>query len=101
MVTIEQLDARLHAQRKVLGVLLGVLAQDEASRRTLTNALRADSAYPPQDGQEDPGAVPAEAFAFLGAYAAEVNALFAALDDNRRAPSRETSKIELTANKRG
>jgi len=68
MKTIDELEARLMAQRRVLMWLVQELSAEQTSR------LMAElwEPFPPQDGQEDPGAVPVGAFAVEAAYGAEI-----------------------------
>lgn len=68
MKTIEELEARLTAQRRILMWLVRELSADQTSR------LMAElwEPFPPQDGQEDPGAVPVGAFAVEAGYGAEI-----------------------------
>lgn len=68
MTTIEELEARLTAQRRILMWLVQELSAEQASR------LMAElwEPFPPQDGQEDPGAVPVGAFAVEAGYGAEI-----------------------------
>jgi hypothetical protein len=68
---VEALEARLSAHRRVLRLLLSRVGTEE---REEVLALLAEP-YPPQDGQEDPGAVPVEEFAAIGAYGAEMRVL--------------------------
>jgi hypothetical protein len=76
------LDARLSAQRRVLAFLLQRLSPDDQAA-----ALAAfDQPYPPQDHQEDPGAVSTEAFGFMTAFAAEMRAILKPLKDERTPP---------------
>ena len=69
-----ELEGRLSAQRQVIQWLLRRLAQDDASvADEIMEALNV--AWPPQDHQEDPGAVPTEAFASFAAATAEMRLL--------------------------
>jgi hypothetical protein len=74
---LEALEGRQSAQRRVLAWLVRELAPGE--RRRLVAAL--SEPYPPQDGQEDPGAVPVEGFAGMAAYTAELRAILAGAGD--------------------
>ena len=65
------LEARLSAHRRVLRLLLSRITAEE---REEVLALMGEP-YPPQDGQEDPGAVPVEEFAAIAAYGAEMRVL--------------------------
>lgn len=75
MKTIDELDARLTAQRRVLMWLVKELSPEQAAR------LMAElwEPFPPQDGQEDPGAVPAGAFAVEAGYGAEIRMILRGL----------------------
>lgn len=68
---VAALEARLSAHRRVLTILLSRIDPKE---RLELQALLAEP-YPPQDGQEDPGAVPVEEFAAIAAYGAEMSVL--------------------------
>jgi hypothetical protein len=68
---VAALEARLSAHRRVLRLLLSRIAPQD---REAVLALMAEP-YPPQDGQEDPGAVPVEEFAAIAAYGAEMRVL--------------------------
>ena len=68
---VAALEARLSAHRRVLRLLLSRIAPED---REDVLALMAEP-YPPQDGQEDPGAVPVEEFAAIAAYGAEMRVL--------------------------
>jgi hypothetical protein len=65
----EQIEGRLLALRKMLARLI----HDHASEAWIARALPED--LPPQDGQEDPGAVPDPAFAIEFSLAEELRAL--------------------------
>jgi hypothetical protein len=69
---IEGLQGRISAHRRVLVFLISLLS--EAQRQRLRATLL--EPYPPQDGQEDPGAVPVSQFAGMAAYAAELRLIF-------------------------
>ena len=69
--TADGLQGRLSAQRRVLAWLVRELSAEQHAR--LVEAL--SEPYPPQDGQEDPGAVPVQAFAGIAAYSAEIRAI--------------------------
>lgn len=73
---VEALEARLSAHRRVLRLLLARISSED---RAHVLALM-DEPYPPQDGQEDPGAVPVEEFAAISAYGAEMRALREAVE---------------------
>ena len=68
---VQALEARLSAHRRVLALLLSRIAPEQ---REEVLALLAEP-YPPQDGQEDPGAVPVEEFAAIAAYGAEMRVM--------------------------
>lgn len=71
--TLEALDARLDAQRRVLG---WVLEQVVTTRAQFDDLIaRLDEPRIPQDHQEDPGAVPTEAFGAVSAFNAEMRAI--------------------------
>ena len=69
----EALEARLDAQRRVLGWILTRLAASPEDFNDLIDTL--DQPSIPQDHQEDPGAVPTEAFGPMAAFAAEMRAI--------------------------
>src|SRR5690606_21293609 len=76
--TPEELEGRLIAQRLVLQWLLKRAVTD---RETLADLLQyADATQPIQDHQEDPGAVPARAFATEGAATAELRLILAPIE---------------------
>lgn len=81
---IEALEARLSAQRRVLAWLVSELTSEQGAR--LVRAVA--EPYPPQDGQEDPGAVPVAEFAGMAAFSAELRAILAGL-------SREDPMLEI------
>lgn len=72
---LQALEARVNAHRRVLTALVMELPQ-EAGQRLLSEL---DEAYPPQDGQEDPGAVPVDEFGAVAAFAAEMRSIIAPL----------------------
>lgn len=74
---VAKLEARLTAQRRVLMWLISRLGKVEAA--CLLNALW--EPFPPQDGQEDPGAVPVDAFALTAAYGEEMRTILRPLAD--------------------
>ena len=67
------LDARLDAQRRVLRWILARMVTTPAQLDDLLENL--DQSLIPQDHQEDPGAVPDEAFGANRAFAAEMRAI--------------------------
>lgn len=69
----EDLEGRLSAQRRVLQWLLRTVEADEEQLERLLAVL--EEPFPPADHQEDPGAVPTEAFASQTAYVAECRLL--------------------------
>lgn len=73
------LEARFSAHRNVLRWLLVEIVSHEDRYDHLLQAL--NETYPPQDQQEDPGAVPVEAFAETAAYAAEIRAVLEPVKD--------------------
>ena len=74
---IDILRARLNAHRRILVWLANALPPDAKSQ--LAQALR--ESLLPQDGQEDPGAVPAAGFGELAEQTAETRAILSALRD--------------------
>lgn len=62
----ETFEGRLIAQRQMLAEILALLAQAGGPATEAAEALLEDRFVPP-DQQEDPGAVPTEAFAIEGA----------------------------------
>jgi hypothetical protein len=71
--SVDALDARLDAQRKVLHWLLVHTVQTPEELDDLVAHL--DQPRIPQDHQEDPGAVPTEAFGVVSAFNAEMRAI--------------------------
>jgi hypothetical protein len=71
--TVEALDARLDAQRQVLHWLL--LRIVDTPERFVHLIAHLDRPRIPQDHQEDPGAVPTEAFGLMSAFNAEMRAI--------------------------
>ncbi|RYZ14697.1 MAG: hypothetical protein EON61_02800 [Alphaproteobacteria bacterium] len=71
--TFRALDARLDAQRRVLRWILARMVVTPAQFADLMDNL--DQTVIPQDHQEDPGAVPTEAFGEIAAFAAEMRAI--------------------------
>ena len=69
----EALDARLDAQRRVLRWILARMITTPEQFKDLIDNL--DQSPIPQDHQEDPGAVPTEAFGSMAAFAAEMRAI--------------------------
>ena len=67
------LDARLDAQRRVLRWILARMVTTPAQFADLIENL--DQSLIPQDHQEDPGAVPDDAFGPNAAFAAEMRAI--------------------------
>lgn len=76
---LQGLEGRLIAHRKALAFLMAQLVP----KQSLTAYLETEST--PSDGQEDPGAVPSEAFAILGAVADEFRLLADCVDRARQA----------------
>ena len=72
---IEALQGRLSAHRRVLAWLLRELSAEQSSRLV----AELTESYTPQDGQEDPGAVPVEAFAGIAAWSAELHTIVVAV----------------------
>ena len=79
---IEALEARLSAQRRVLAWLVSDLTSEQGAR--LVKAVA--EPYPPQDGQEDPGAVPVAEFAGMAAFSAELRAILGGLSQDDPMP---------------
>lgn len=77
---VQALEARLNAHRRVLSALMRELPE-HVGRSLLTEF---DEPYPPQDGQEDPGAVPVDEFGAIAAYAAEVRSIIEPLKQRAR-----------------
>lgn len=71
--SLEEVEGRLSAQRYVLQWLLSRTNAEPAELRQLMAAL--EDNYPPLDHQEDPGAVPTNAFGALAAYTVELRLL--------------------------
>jgi hypothetical protein len=71
--THAMLDARLDAQRRVLRWILARMVTTPEQLQDLLDNL--DQSVIPQDHQEDPGAVPDEAFGANRAFAAEMRAI--------------------------
>ena len=78
----DDLAGRLKAQRRVLRWLLARVEADESELDNLLEEL--GEPYPPADHQEDPGAVPTEAFAGFAAYTAEIHLLLEPVRDRIR-----------------
>ena len=78
----DDLAGRLKAQRRVLQWLLHRVEADESELDRMVEEL--GEPYPPADHQEDPGAVPTEAFAGFAAYTAELRLLLEPLRDRLR-----------------
>lgn len=72
--TVEGLQGRLSAHRRMLVWLVKELSAEQGAR--LVAAL--SEPYPPQDGQEDPGAVPVGEFAGTAAYSEELQTILSA-----------------------
>ena len=73
-MTIEELEGRLSAQREILVSMLAALLSDSSS--TLNAKLKDETIF--MDGEEDPGVVPSEAYAFEAARAAEIRSILGA-----------------------
>lgn len=73
-MTMEELEGRLSAQREILISFLA--AYLSGSRETLDARLKDEATF--MDGEEDPGIVPSESFAFEAARAAEIRAILKA-----------------------
>ena len=81
---IAALEARLSAQRRVLAWLVSELTSEQGARLIAAVA----EPYPPQDGQEDPGAVPVVEFAGIAAFSAELRVILSAVTD-QQAPAQD------------
>jgi hypothetical protein len=73
-MTIEELEGRLSAQREVLIAFLAAYLSGDSE--TLGARLRDETMF--MDGEEDPGVIPSEAFAFEEARSAEIRAILRA-----------------------
>jgi hypothetical protein len=73
-MTIDELEGRLSAQREILTALLAAFLSGDS--KTLNARLKDETIF--MDGEEDPGVVPSEAFAFEAARAAEIRAILQA-----------------------
>jgi hypothetical protein len=73
-MTMEELEGRLSAQREVLIAFLAAYLGGD--RQTLSARLRDETIF--MDGEEDPGIVPSEAFAFEAARSAEIRSILRA-----------------------
>jgi hypothetical protein len=73
-MTIEELEGRLSAQREILISFLAAYLGD--GRDTLNARLKDESIF--MDGEEDPGVMPSEAYAFEAARAAEIRSILKA-----------------------
>lgn len=80
--SLESLEGRLVAQRKLLGMIVAELARS-GQGEGLLEFLRERQVL--HDGQEDPGAVPAEALDFALATADEFRLIAEAVRQARRA----------------
>lgn len=69
----EELEGRLAAQRQVLRWILERMVVDGETFADLRTHV--DGAYPPLDHQEDPGAVPTQAFGTVAATGLELRLL--------------------------
>lgn len=75
-VSIESLEGRVMAQRKVLGRLIAML--DRSTREEMLDFLRAQSVM--QDHEEDPGVIPGAGLSIEGALANEMNLILDATE---------------------
>jgi hypothetical protein len=73
-MTIEELEGRLSAQREVLVAFLA--AYLSGGHATLSARLRDETMF--MDGEEDPGVMPSEAFAFEAARSDEIRSILRA-----------------------
>ena len=71
---IDELEGRLSAQREILVSLLAAFLGGDS--KTLGERLKDETIF--MDGEEDPGIVPSEAFAFETARAAEIRSILQA-----------------------
>ena len=78
-----ELEGRLSAHRKAIQWLLIWAAQQGADMDEMLEHL--NDAFPPLDHQEDPGAVPTEAFGEYSAAAAEARLLLEPVKARQRA----------------
>lgn len=70
-MTMEELEGRLSAQREILIAFLAAYLGD--GRDTLNARLKDEAVF--MDGEEDPGVMPSEAFAFEAARSAEIRSI--------------------------
>lgn len=73
-MTIEEIEGRLSAQREILVSLLAAYLAGDT--HDLGARLRDETIF--MDGEEDPGVVPSEGFAFEAARADEIRAILRA-----------------------
>jgi len=73
-MTIEELEGRLSAQREVLIAFLAAYLSGDS--KSLSARLGDETMF--MDGEEDPGVIPSEAFAFEEARSAEIRAILKA-----------------------
>jgi len=73
-MTIEEGEGRLSAQREILIAFLAAYLSGDS--KSLSARLRDETMF--MDGEEDPGVVPSEAFAFEEARSAEIRAILKA-----------------------
>lgn len=78
----QALEARVNAQRRILTWLVANLDESDGARLL----AELNETFPPQDGQEDPGAVPVEAFGATSAFALEVRAILEPLKHRTKRP---------------
>ncbi|MDB5526758.1 MAG: hypothetical protein JWM58_4521 [Rhizobium sp.] len=73
-MTVDELEGRLSAQREILISVLAALLS--GGPNTLNAKLKDETIF--MDGEEDPGVVPSEAYAFEAARAAEIRSILGA-----------------------
>lgn len=68
---VQALEARVNAHRTTIEWLVRQLSAEQGAQMLVD----LNEPYPPQDGQEDPGAVPVEEFGATAAYTQEIRTL--------------------------
>jgi hypothetical protein len=71
---MEELEGRLSAQREILIAFLAAYLSNDHEK--LTKRLRDETVF--MDGEEDPGAIPSEAYAFEAARSDEIRSILRA-----------------------
>jgi hypothetical protein len=82
-MTTEELEGRISAQREILIAFLAAYLSGDS--KTLIARLRDETVF--MDGEEDPGVIPSEAFAFEEARSAEIRAILKAAQARAAAES--------------